>query len=75
MMRDLKKRERGRRSATTAGRADSTVQMAVRIPRSLRLALKAAALQQERHGKQPHTQAEIVEEAVRSWLQSHGFDA
>ncbi len=47
------------------------VQLGVRIPRSLHFALKTACLYQERDGKRPQTQAEIVVEAIRLWLNTN----
>lgn len=58
-----------------AGIDHEMVQLGVRIPRPLHFALKAAALRQERDGKSPHTQAEIVAEAIGDWLHTRGFDA
>lgn len=49
------------------------VQLGVRIPRSLHFALKAACLQQEREGKTPQTQADVVADAIRRWLDSNGY--
>jgi hypothetical protein len=56
-----------------AGPEQELVQLGVRIPRSLHFALKSAALHQERDGKTPQTQAEIVAEAIRQWLRSNGY--
>jgi hypothetical protein len=53
---------------------DKLVQLGVRIPRSLHLALKAAAFQQERFGRTPRTQAEIVTQAIEHWLRSNDYD-
>lgn len=52
----------------------SLAQLGVRIPRSLHFSLKAACLQQERDGKKPATQAEIVKEALIEWLARNGFE-
>ena len=49
-----------------------TVQLGVRIPRSLHFALKTACLHQERDGKQPQRQADIVAEAIQQWLRDNG---
>jgi len=53
---------------------EETVQLGVRIPRSLHFALKSACLEQERQGKQPQKQADIVTEAIRRWLKSNGYE-
>ena len=47
------------------------VQLGVRIPRSLYFALKTACLHQERDGRQPQTQSDIVAEAIRLWLNTN----
>jgi hypothetical protein len=53
---------------------DDPVQIGVRIPRSLHFALKAASLKQERDGKEPNTQAEIIAEAIRQWIESNDYE-
>jgi len=53
---------------------DGLVQIGVRIPRSLHFALKAAALKQERDDKEPSTQAEIIADAIRKWIESNHYE-
>lgn len=60
---------------TPGTEGEDTVQLGVRIPRSLHFALKSACLEQERHGKQPQKQADIVAEAIQRWLDSRGYDS
>lgn len=67
-----RKRKTASRASTRAD--DDLVQIGVRIPRSLHFALKAAALKQERDGKQPSTQAEIIAEAIRQWIESNNYE-
>jgi hypothetical protein len=59
---------------TRASSDDKPVQIGVRIPRSLHFALKAAALKQERDGKEPSTQADIIAEAIRQWIKSNDYE-
>jgi hypothetical protein len=60
-------------SADHADIGEQLVQLGVRIPRSLHFELKSAALLQEREGRLPRTQAEIVVDAIQLWLRSHGY--
>lgn len=53
---------------------EEAVQLGVRIPRSLHFALKTACLQQERDGRQPQRQADVVAEALRAWLRKNGYE-
>lgn len=61
-------------STTRDTEGEETVQLGVRIPRSLHFALKTACLHQERDDKQPQTQAEIVADAIRRWLEANGHE-
>jgi hypothetical protein len=48
------------------------VQISARVPRELANALKLAATTREISGRQPHTQAGMIETALRAWLQREG---
>ena len=67
-------RARGQNDGAASEARSTPVQLGVRIPRSLHFALKSAALHQERDGKSPQTQAEIVADAIRVWLNSNGYE-
>jgi hypothetical protein len=53
-------------------KAPELVQVSARIPRELANALKLAATTREISGRQPSTQAAIIETALREWLQRQG---
>lgn len=67
-------KSRAREQRSTTPTDNELVQLGVRIPRGLHFRLKEACLHQERDGKMPLTQAEVVADAIRLWLEVNGYD-